>query len=289
MKFENNKKLSSQITHDILQDMYDAVPAVMKLLAPNGWEESSFHQELMACRQLFYNDYRNENTNWNINFENTSIPPEYGPQLENEMSMEEYLYITFPPLHNDYLELFYILTCILLEITFVSNLYQDHGSELYYFDEIDFEDLVIRVAHENNQIDKDWAEVMVFAFPPPYLDEMEVHHCLEVLFSILKRHGFKLDYYHNVLMSIAELQRLHEDLLFRDLDAEEKEKQRQQVETDILEILYDYDRAPIDPLDLRAVIDLFNRREVCPLVLAYLHIYHEFPTGYPYLLEDYEE
>ncbi|MNJ92227.1 hypothetical protein D3C87_98930 [compost metagenome] len=287
MKFENNKKLNSKITHDILQDVYDAVPAMMKLLAPNGWEGSSFHQELMACRQLFYNDYRNEDTNQNNDQEGNSILSEYGPHPENEMSMEEYLYITFPPLHNDYLELYYILICILLEITFVSNLYQDHGSELFYLDEIDLEEMVIRIAHKNGQISEDWAEVMNFAFPPPYLDEMEVHYCLEVLFSILKRHGFKLDYYHNELLSIAELQRLHEDLLFRNLDVEEKEKQRQQVQTDILEILYEYDRTPIDPFDFRAIIDLFNRRAVCPLVLAYLHVYHEFPTGYPYRLTDY--
>lgn len=287
MKFENNKKLNSKITHDILQDIYDAIPVAMAHLAPAGWKLSSFHQELMACRQVFYNDYRNEDTNQNNGQEGNSMLLDYTPLPENEMSMEEYLYITFPPLHNDYLELFYILSCILLDITFVSNLYRPHVSEFYYFDEIDFEDLVIQVAHENNQIDKEWAEVMVFAFPPPYLDEMEVHHCLEVLFSILKRHGFELDYYHNELLGIAELQRLHEDLLFRDLDAAEKEKQRQQVKTDILDILYDYDRTPIDPLDFQAIIALFNRRAVCPLVLAYLHVYHEFPTGYPYQLTDY--
>ncbi len=287
MKFENNKKLNSKITHDILQDIYDAIPVAMAHLAPAGWKLSSFHQELMACRQVFYNDYRNEDTNQNNGQEGNSMLLDYTPLQENEMSMEEYLYITFPPLHNDYLELFYILSCILLDITFVSNLYQPDVPGIYYFDEIDLEEMVIQVAHENGQISKDWAAIMNFAFPPPYLDDMEVHYCLEVLFSILKRHGFKLDYYHDELMGIAELQQLHEDLLFRDLDAEEKEKQRQQVIADILEILYAYGRTAIDPLDFRAVLDLFNRRAVCPLVLAYLHVYHEFPTGYPYQLTDY--
>ena len=207
---------------------------------------------------------------------------------EEEMSLEQYLYICFPPLDNDYLELFYIVSSILAEITFVSNLYREHEIGMYYFDEIEFEDIVVQLAHQNGQIDKDWAEVMVFAFPAPYLDDMEVHYCLEVLFSILMKHGFQLDYWHNELLNIVDLQKMYQEILFSSLDDQEKEQQREIIKEDIRAVLRDYDRSIIDPLDLPAIIAMFNRREVCPIVLAYLHVYHEFPKGYPYLLTDYQ-
>ncbi|WP_312790465.1 hypothetical protein [Sphingobacterium sp.] len=286
MKFEHNHKLNAKITHDILRETYNAVPTLMKQLAPEGWTASSFHQELMAARQEFYNEYLNNQKNYPISHDSHS-PTEDKKSSFAPLTLEEYLSPAFPPLYNDYLELFYILSCVLVEITFASTLYRDHDPEGYYFDDIAFEDMVIQVAYENKQIDKDGADVMHAAFPAPYLDEMDLHSCLEVLFGILKKYGFKLDYYHDELLDIVELQRLHEELLFRDLDAEEKEKQRTEVRADILAVLYAYGCEATDPLDLHAIIDFFNRRLVCPLVLGYLHVYHEFPMGYPYRLEDY--
>lgn len=287
MKFVNNKKLNSKTTYAILQDTYDAVPQLMRLLAPDGWQKSSFHQELMNFRRLLYDEYlsTDENrllaTELNIYCKNDDI------STEEKMSLEQYLYICFPPLGNDYLELFYIVSSVLAEITYVSNLYRDHEIGMYYFDEIAIEDIVIQLAHENKQIDKDWAELMVFAFPVPYLDEMEVHYCLEVLFSILMKHGFKLDYWHNDLLNIVDLQKMYQEILYSNLAYQDKERQREIIKEDICTILREYNRSVIDPLDLPAIIAMFNRREVCPIVLAYLHVYDEFPKGYPYLLIDY--
>lgn len=288
MKFENNKKLDLETTYAILQDTYDAVPQLMQLLAPAGWQESSFHRELMACRKLFYNDYLMSNENRLNEAEPTFHCTNDENYRKEDMSLAEYLYICFPPLGNDYLELFYIVSSVLLEITYVSSLYRDHEIGMYYFDEIAFEDIVIQLAQENKQIDKDWAKVMVFAFPVPYLDEMEVHYCLEVLFSILMKHGFQLDYWHNELLNIVDLQKMYQEILYSNLDYQEKERQREIIKEDIRSVLRAYDRSVIDPLDLPAIIAMFNLREVCPLVLAYLHIYDEFPKGYPYLLTDYQ-
>lgn len=287
MKFENNKKLDSKTTYAILQDTYDAVPQLMQLLAPAGWRESSFHQELMTCRKLFYDDYLKTNGDWPKETEPNFYYANQDISTEEEMSLEQYLYICFPPLGNDYLELFYIVSSVLAEITYVSSLYRAHEIGMYYFDEIAIEDIVIQLAHENKQIDKDQAEVMVFAFPVPYLDEMEVHYCLEVLFFILMKHGFKLDYWHNDLLNIADLQKMYQEILYSNLAYQDKERQREIIKEDICTILREYDRSVIDPLDLPTIIAMFNRREVCPIVLAYLHIYDEFPKGYPYLLTDY--
>lgn len=288
MKFENNKKLDLKTTYAILQDTYNAVPQLMRLLAPAGWQKSSFHQELMNFRRLLYDDYLSTDENRLLATELNIYCKNDDMSTEEEISLEQYLYICFPPLDNDYLELFYIVSSLLFEITYVSNLYQDHEIGMYYFDEIAIEDVVIQLAHENKQIAKDWAEVMVFAFPVPYLDEMEVHYCLEILFSILMKHGFKLDYWHNDLLNIVDLQHIYQEILYSNLAYEEKDRQRETIKEDIRAVLRDYDKSDIDPLDLPAIIAMFNRREVCPIVLAYLHVYHEFPKGYPYLLTDYQ-
>ena len=288
MKFENNKKLDSKTTYAILQDTYEAVPQLMRLLAPAGWQKSSFHQELMNFRRLLYDDYLSTDENRLLATELNIYCKNDDMSTEEEISLEQYLYICFPPLDNDYLELFYIVSSLLFEITYVSNLYQDHEIGMYYFDEIAIEDIVIQLAYDNKQIDKDWAEVMVFAFPVPYLDDMEVHYCLEVLFSILMKHGYKLDYWHNDLLNIVDLQHMYQEILYSNLAYEEKERQRETIKEDIHAVLRDYVRSDIDPLNLPTIIAMFNRREVCPIVLAYLHIYHEFPKGYPYLLTDYQ-
>lgn len=288
MKFENNKKLDSKTTYAILQDTYDAIPQLLRLLAPAGWQESFFHQELMNYRKILYEEYLSTDENRLSGSELTIYFKSDDTSTEKKMSLEQYLYMCFPPLGNDYLELFYIVSSILAEITYVSNLYQDHEIGTYYFDEIAIEDFVIQLTYEKKQIDKDRAEAMVFAFPVPYLDDMEVHYCLEVLFSILMKHGFKLDYRHNDLLNIVDLQHMYQEILYSDLAYEDKERQREIIKEDISEVLRLYDRSVIDPLDLPAIIAIFNRREVCPLVLAYLHVYHEFPKGYPYLLTDYQ-
>lgn len=288
MKFENNKKLDSKTTYAILQDTYYAVPQLMKRLAPAGWRKSSFHQELMNYRRLLYDEYLSTDQNRLSGSEPVFHCTYDDISKEEEMSLEQYLYICFPPLDNDYLELFYIVSSALAEITYVSSLYQDNSIGMYYFDDIAIEDMVIQLAHQNGQIDKDRAEVMVFAFPVPYLDEMEVHYCLEVLFSILMKHGFQLDYWHNELLNIVDLQKMYQEILYSNLAYQDKERQREIIKEDIRAVLRDYDRSVIDPLDLPAIIAMFNRREVCPLVLAYLHVYHEFPKGYPYLLTDYQ-
>lgn len=288
MKFNNNKKLGTKIIQAILQDTYEAVPQLMTLLAPEGWRESSFHQELMVCRYEFYHEFLHvdDYPSTGIDFRRSETDQEI--TSEPPLSFDEYLYLTFPPIGNDHLELFYILSSILIEITFTSALYRDHEFDAYYFDEVQCEGIMIQLAYVNNQVDKEWANIAFTAIPPPYLDEMDVHHCLELLFTILKKHGFKLDYWHGELLYIVELQDMYWAILYGDLDSEEKDSRCQQIKSDISEILERYDSSYIDPLNLSSIVDLLNRRWVCPFVLAYLHIYDDFPKGYPYLLSDYE-
>lgn len=281
-----NSKISASTMACILQEVYDAVPVLMDTLAPEGWAQSPFGQGFMDIRQSFYDEYRNDfdenksrgyfvNQEW------------FDPSDEEPMSIEEYLYIIFPPFHNDTLELFYILCCALLEITLVSTLYQGNDPTFYYFDEREFEGMVTQIAFQNGQISQDLAKVTIFAYPVPHLDELDIHHCLEVLFSILKKQGFQLNYWHDELVFIAQQQQRYEELLYSALEDREKAIQREQIKESIMEILDFFKQETIDPLDLSTIVDLYNRYEVCPLVLAYLHVYEDFPKGYPYLLSDY--
>lgn len=288
MNFIERKTLDVNTTHAILQDAYDALPQLMSRLAPGGWEESSFHQELMDSRKLFYDCYLESDSASVWETDSSSDVSAHVDQPEEKLSLDDYLYICFPPIGYDYLELFYLISCMLTEITFVSNLYRNHDGDMYYFDEMTMEDLVIQLAHENGEIDKNWADLMVFTFSPPYMEAMELHYCLEVLFRILLKHGFQLDYWHNEILQVVDLQNVYQELLFSNLDAHEKEQRRESVKADINAILRTYDSSAIDPLDLPAIIEMFNLREVCPIVLAYLHAYGEFPKGYPYLLTEYQ-
>ena len=176
MKFNNNKILGNKITQAILQDTYDAVPQLMNLLAPQGWRESSFHQELMACRYELYHEFLHVDDHLSTEIDIRRTDTDQKISCEPPLSFDEYLYLTFPPIGNDHLELFYILSNILIEITFTSALYRDHEFDAYYFYEVQCEGIMIQLAYVNNQVDKEWANIAFTAIPPPYLNEMDVHH-----------------------------------------------------------------------------------------------------------------
>lgn len=290
MELDDSQKLNPELVKIMLQEAYEALPTLMTKLAPRGWERSTFHKELMDTRRLYYKDYLKSIK------KSKKRPPAELPRKDDEddfdpdqMSMEEYLYIIFPPFHNDKLELFYILSCLLLEITLVSNLYRADDPDFYHFDERKFEDTVFQIAYQNKEISKEWADVMVFSYPVPFLDEIELHYCLEVLFNILKKQGFQLIYWHDELLFIAQQQEKYAELLYAGLEDQDKEQKRERILGSIQLVLHAFDKGTIDPLNLSAIINLYNRYEICPIVLAYLHVYGEFPKGYPYRLEHYGE
>ncbi|WP_324759490.1 hypothetical protein [Sphingobacterium thalpophilum] len=290
MKFNSNKKLAINVTLSILHDLYDAIPQLIKLLTPSGWKDGRLHQEMMAHRQIQYNEFiKNEAAHWK-KMSSSPYRPDTSHAAFEEISFDEYFYITFPPLYNDKLELFYILGFLLLDITYVSTLYYPSDPhEYYYFEGLDIEQLILQIAYRDKQIPAENAKVMIAVFPPPYLDDMDLHHCLETVFAIFMKHGLRLDYWDDDLLQIMRLQERYEELFYSNLRHEEKQMRVEKVRTEICSIIADIAKDAVDPLDLPAIIDLFNRRKICPIVLAYLHIYEEFPRGYPYLLDDYED
>ncbi|WP_139378633.1 hypothetical protein [Parapedobacter luteus] len=55
----------------------------------------------------------------------------------------------------------------------------------------------------------------------------------------------------------------------------------------ITEILAAYKADHVDPLDFAGIFEEITKRKTPEDVLAYLHVYGEFPGGYPMKLEDY--
>lgn len=274
MKFYNNPKLDRDCLYNILQDCYDIVPRLMNIITPEGWENGYTHQELLTHRQELYGTFLDD------------IEP------EDYLSFDDYFSCSFPPEHNSQLELFYLLGVILTEITCASTIYRPGEPEAYYFDPQDMQDMMLKTAAQRRQLDMDCHRDCYSLLPPcpePLLEEMDLHHCIEALFTILRSYGFKLDYWDMELLEIAELQDAHNEVFYSCLDPEEKETKQMELKQQIIAIMDGYTTAVEDPFDLPAIVKLFNQRKVCPIVLAYLHSYDEFPKGYPYRLGDYCE
>lgn len=274
MKFYNNKKLERACLYNILQDCYDMIPRLMKTITPEGWESGLTHQELLIHRQELYDAFLD-----NI-------------QPEDYISFDQYFSSSFPPAQHSELELFYLLAIILSEITLASVIYRPDDLESYYINPDDMIATVFQVAAKRRQLDKGKNRNSYRLLPPcPFrlLEDMELHHCMEALFAILRSHGFKLDYWDVELLEIAELQDAHSAIFYSGLDPAEKEKQQAELELQIIEIISPYTAQVDNPFDLPAVVKLFNRYKICPIILGYLHSYDEFPKGYPYRLEDYCE
>lgn len=318
MKQRKIEKLTSTIVLAILQEVYNTVPQVMQAIAPLGWKQTPYHQEMISYRKMLYDDYKDINSSHpesktvdlpNLKQEipwcddndckdsNKEEPahhhyspftPEQEIRWNEEIDFDSYFLITFPPLYHDHLELFYILAGLLLDITADSTLYRDHHSYAYYFDEIQLEELIIEIAYRNKQIEKEEANHMLTICPCPPLDDMDLLHCLETLFLILKKQGFHLNFWDYELLLITDLQESYQQIFYQDLHYVEKEQQLWQIQLDIEQVLEGFDDPAVDPLHLPGIIALYNRRKISPLVLAYLHVYDQFPLGYPYRHADYE-
>lgn len=288
MKQRKIEKLTSTIVLAILQEVYNTVPQVMQAIAPLGWKQTPYHQEMISYRKMLYDDYKG------INSSHPETKTVNLPDLEQEIPWNEeidfdsYFLITFPPLYHDHLELFYILAGLLLDITADSTLYRDHHSYAYYFDEIQLEELIIEISYRNKQIEKEEANLMLAICPCPPLDDMDLLYCLENLFAILKKRGFRLNFWDYELLLITDLQESYQQIFYQDLHYTDKEQQLWQIQLDIEHVLDGYDDPAVDPLHLPGIIALYNRRKISPLVLAYLHVYDQFPLGYPYRHADYE-
>lgn len=318
MKQRKNEKLTSSLAHTILQEVYDSVPKLMHAIAPLGWKQTAYHQEMISYRKMLYDDFKDSNNadsgSYTINRptpqqeipwsdeidvkgSNNDEPaphpvtlpdPEQEIPWSDEIDFGSFFVITFPPLYHDHLELYYILSGLLLDMTATSKLYRDHDSYAYYFDEIEIEDLIIELAYRNKQIQKEEADLMYTICPYPQLEDMDLLYCLEILFAILKNHGFHYNFWDDELLLITDLQETYQHIFYQDLHYLDKDKQLIQIQLDIQQLLERYDGITADPLHLPSIIALYNRRKISPLVLAYLHVYDQFPRGYPYRIADYE-
>lgn len=318
MKQRKIEKLTSSIVLAILQEVYDSVPQVMQAIAPLGWKQTPYHQEMISYRKMLYDDFKDSTSipprSYTIKLPNpeqditwcddndckdsnkeepahhhfSPFTPEQDIPWNEEIDFDSYFLITFPPLYHDHLELFYILAGLLLEITANSTLYRDHNSNDYYFDETQLEELIIEIAYCNKQIEKECADLMLTICPCPPLDDMDLLHCLETLFVILEKQGFHLNFWEYELLLITDLQETYQQIFYQDLHYADKEQQLWQIQLDIEQVLEHYDDPAVDPLHLPSIIALYNRRKISPLVLAYLHVYDQFPLGYPYRHADYK-
>ena len=288
MKQRKIERLPSSIVLAILQEVYDSVPQVMQAIAPLGWKQTPYHQEMISYRKMLYDDYKGIKSS---HPENKTVDlPDLKQEIpwNEEIDFDSYFLITFPPLYHDHLDLFYILAGLLLDITADSTLYRDHHSYAYHFDEIQLEELIIEIAYRNKQIEKEEANLMLAICPCPPLDDMDLLYCLETLFAILKKQGFHLNFWDYELLLITDLQKSYQQIFYQDLHYTDKEQLLWQIQLDIEHVLDGYDDPAVDPLHLPGIIALYNRRKISPLVLAYLHVYDQFPLGYPYWHADYE-
>lgn len=315
MNQRKNEQLTTPLVRAILQEVYDSVPKIMNTIAPLGWKQTAYHQEMINYRKMLYDDFRAINNDeaasymlkrptpeeeipWSDDSDNNNdeavLHPFNQPTTEQEVpwyddiDFESYFTITFPPLYHDHLEIFYILAGLLLEITAHSTLYHDHDGYAYYFDDIQIEELVIDIAYHNKQIKKEEADIMFAVCPFPQLDDMDLLYCLETLFTILKKQDLYFNFWDHELLLITELQEAYHHIFYQDLHYLDKEQQLKQIQMDIILMLERYGGTTVNPLHLPSIIGLYNRRKVSPLVLAYLHVYDKFPLGYPYRIADYE-
>lgn len=282
----------------ILEEIYRAVPEILPVIAPHGWKKTVYFRNMMQERRQEHQEFldtlpqslsERDPANdccprWQEPETDESHNDEYYPNFE------EYFDISYPPLYDDFLEIYYILTYVLTDITYSSLLIEEGSSRCYYIDVDEALYLSLSVAYRAGRINKTVHDLRAFVCPAPILDDMDSIYCLELIFRILRQQGYSLVYWDQELLYIRELQQSREELLYAPISPEQREESDLDILSRLRDCLWQYDRNwTVDVMDLREIVELFNRKKTCPIVLSYLHAYGEFPEGYPYTFMRYND
>lgn len=290
MPYTTPQKLSKKELAVLVENLYCAVPALLPLIAPKGWKNSPYHHMMMDERQDLYQNFVQSLADMatkQYKPRSKYIAP--NPDPGEEIDFDSYFGITFPPLYNDHIEVFYTLVVLLVELTSCSFLVRNSAEPHYYVDEHEAEELLFEIAYRHKHIDQYTYETMATICNAPVLDSLNQIQGLECIFRVMQSEGYALKHWDDELLYIRELQEGYDDLSYAPIPAQEKEMTQQEIRERIQNYLAEYTQSPVDPFDFRSIVALFNRRKTCPIVLAYLHVYDEFPEGYPYTYRHYND
>ncbi|GGH33090.1 hypothetical protein FAZ19_23620 [Sphingobacterium alkalisoli] len=290
MPYTAPEKLNTKALALLLEKLYTAVPALLPLIAPEGWKNSRYHHMMMYERQEQYQNYIQSMADMGTKQyrpHSRYIAP--NPDPEEEIDFDSYFGITFPPLYDDHIEVFYTLVDLLVELTSCSFLIRNGAEPQYYVDEDGTEALLYEIAYRHGHIDQYTYDTMATICSAPVLDNLNQIQGLECIFAVIRSEGYALKHWDDELLYIRELQEGYDDLSYAPIPAQEKEMTQQDIRKRIQNCLAEYTQSPVDPFDFRSIVALFNRRKICPIILAYLHAYDEFPIGYPYTYRHYNE
>lgn len=281
-------RLPSLQVYHILQQVYQALPEVMERIAPQGWQNSTYHRHMMQDRWEIHQDFIQD------------LPKDQQPASDtayleagddNPFTLENYFCCTFPPMNNYPMEIFYIIASHLMDITSGSVLLGTETSKIYYIAEDTVHEALFEIAYEHQEIDDMVRDMHACILTAPPLQGIDAIYAYECLFAILHQMGYHLRYLDTDLLYIAELQEIYQDIHYTDITSTEKTEKIQQIQSDIQYVINSkiprsY-RQHIDLFDLEAIVRLLNTYKVDPVVLSYLHIYDAFPRGYPCVASDY--
>ncbi|TDQ81079.1 hypothetical protein [Sphingobacterium yanglingense] len=282
------KRLPNHLIFNILSQVYDRLDGLFEKITPEGWKDSRYHHDMMDERLSLYEDFNKPHPN--------SYYACHASQLENEeeeedspFTFENYFYGTFPPMYNDNMELLFCVSELLGDITNGANLYHAEQDERYYIPEQAIAEQLLAVAYDRHEIDSDTYTLRALILLCPLFEFMDDLHAYELLIAILKNMGYQLEYYDIELLHIADLQEAYHDLTYALLPVAQKERQQREILEELKAIITPYATKKLDLLDFQSIVALYNRKKICPIVLAYLHLYDCFPKGYPYRTTDYRD
>lgn len=279
------KRLPNHLIFNILSQVYDRLNTLFQKTTPEGWKDSRYHHEMMDDRLSLFEDFNKPQPN---NYAACHLNPEE-EEDEDIFTFENYFYGTFPPMYNDNMELLFCVSTLLSDITNGASLYHPEQDEHYYIPDRAIEEQLLAVAYDRHEIDIDTYTMRALVLACPLLDEMDCVHTYELLFFILKNMGYQLEHCDIELLHIADLQEAYHDLTYALIPIAQKEQEQREILEELEELLASYDPGALDIFDFQSIVDLFNRKKISPIVLAYLHIYDCFPKGYPYNASDYRD
>ncbi|TCR13962.1 hypothetical protein EDF67_10165 [Sphingobacterium sp. JUb78] len=288
------KTLPDKRIKAILRKIHLQVPHLMKILAPKGWKESKYHQQILNFQQQAYREYltalfaeKNEN-----NYINKQNMDQFTFLNEYAISLEEYHYFQYPGIYQDKEEAFYLLFLLLYDICTEGFLLYQHQNTTdimhYYLPYTDVEEIVLKIAGEQSPISEEDIQFFFLNDIPIDWDDMDRFNCLQLVFEILQEEQYVWHHIDAELMHIAICYQEHSYIEHSALSIYEKSLQKHQITKTIQKYLKSYQHTFVDPFDFAGIISLYNRQKINYAVLAYVHCYQAFPVGYPYQVYHYQ-
>ncbi|AIM37247.1 hypothetical protein KO02_11510 [Sphingobacterium sp. ML3W] len=287
------QKLSSDKLKAIIHKIYMQVPHIMQLIAPDGWKQCTYYQQIVGQQAAEYQLYLDEllhekkqnNSPIAQNMEDSSYLQEYA------IWYEDYFTFQFPRIDQDEGQVFFFMLHLLSDLTqegLLISAEEVKPREQYHY--IDYEDLsrtALEIAYEQQLIEKENLTNGYLRDVPVLVADMDQFHCMQVIFEILETEHYHWHHTDSDLRYIFAAQQEYHDLDEHDIPYIECYHRQNELIQIIQDILRPYPNYGVDPLDFSAILSLFNRHKINYSILAYLHSYHCLPGGYPYQASDY--